>query len=165
MPIPEKGNDTFYGIDDLNDKLEKIKNGEGGWEIKVVDTIHGRMLQLTGDSLEESTFILRKEFDRDRRIYATYPLGNEYNLLPKTNVTQEQREDNRTYTTFHSPFFFRYQAQENVSITLFYLFAGYNREYTMDYNYRYWDLYRDVILRGPQDGWIEINGSLSSRKL
>lgn len=168
MPVPVKGNDTFSGIEDLNDNLKKINDGSeegGGWEIKVVETIHGRMLQLNGDTLEESTFILRKEFNRDKRIYATYPLGNELNLLPKSNVSLQEKEGNRTYATFHSPFYFRYDCSKNVSITLFYLFAGYNNEFSEEYNYRYWDLYRNVILRGPQDGWIEINGTLSSRKL
>jgi hypothetical protein len=168
MPVPMKANDIFYGIDDLNDNLEKINkdsDGSANWEIKVVNTFHGKMLQLTGSTLEESTFIVRKEFNREKRIYATYPLGNEYNLIPKSNVSLVEREGNRTYARFHSPFFFRYDSKENVSITLFYLFAGYNNEYTDEYNYRYWDLYRGVVLRGPQHGWIDINGTLSSRKL
>ena len=53
MPVPGKGNDTFSGIEDLNDNLKKINDGAeqgGGWEIKIVDTIHGKMLQLSGDT-------------------------------------------------------------------------------------------------------------------
>ena len=168
MPVPMKGNETLSGIEDLNDHLKKINDDSedgNGWEIKIIDTIFGKMLQLSGDTLEESTFILRREFNRDNRIYATYPLGNEYNLMPKSNVSVQEREDNRTYATFRSPFYFGYDASENVNITLFYLFAGYNNEFSEEYNYRYWDLYREVILRGPQDGWINTNGTLSSRKL
>jgi hypothetical protein len=167
MPVPVKGNETLSGIKDLNDNLKKFNDDlkEGGWEIKIIDTSFGKMLQLSGDTLEESTFILRKEFNRDNRIYATYPLGNEYTLMPKFNVSVQEREGNRTYATFHSPFYFGYDASENVNITLFFLFAGYNNEFSEEYNYRYWNLYKGVILRGPQDGWIDINGTLSSRKI
>ncbi|UCF08788.1 MAG: hypothetical protein JSW28_03600 [Thermoplasmata archaeon] len=168
MPVPLKGNLTFPKIADLNANLRKINDGSedgSGWEIKVIDTAYGAMLQLSGDTLEESTFILRKEFNQQNRIYTTYPLGNEYNLLPKSNVSIQEREGNRTYATFQSPFYFGYNASENTSITLFYLFAGYNNELSEEYNYRYWDLYRDIILRGPQDGWMHLNGTLSSRKL
>ena len=157
MPLPAKDGKIFYGIEDITGAYNNLTIG-------ITDTVYGKMLIITIKNLTRmESFTCARDFTQDESINAKNPVNDEYLLTPKFNLTtiNEKIDDEFLIAIYHSMIFVQYNSIEDTQVTIRCGIEGYNEDSTS--YYAYFDKIEDLDLRGPQTGWLTINGSISRR--
>jgi hypothetical protein len=189
IPIPVMDNASSVGQDIVENKFN---NDDPSWEYTLVDTEHGLMLSMKTEKIvpkfrplpmpisdesepaQETEPVTSDEYSdvtpvQDHIYFATMvpadhiidtknPLGREMVLLPKYDLDSSQNIHN-----YESRIYAQYEASPDAQVEISVSMTGYNEWWILGWQWNSYSEWMNVMLSGPQYGWVTVNGRLVTR--